>query len=89
MVASVIFALLAAIVLGVLSFVEAQDSQDIHLRQIGELVTQGQLSSGMATGGDTDETLIIQRLQVGIQGKLSIALNYPDGLYSLMLQGEH
>ncbi len=88
MFASVIFALLAAIVLGALSFVEAQDSQDIHLRQIGELVAQGQLSSGIATGGDTDETLIIQRLQIGIQGKLPIALHYPDGLYSLMLQGE-
>ncbi len=89
MFASVIFALLASIILGILSFIEAQDSQDIHLRQIAELVTQGQLSSGIATGGDTDETLVIQRLQDGLQGnKLPIAFNYPDGLYSLMLQGE-
>ena len=88
MLASVIFALLASVVLGVLSFIEAQGSQDIHLRQIGELVAQGQLSSGIATGGDTDETLLIQRLQVGFQGKLPIAFNHPDGLYSLILQGE-
>lgn len=88
MLASVIFALLASVILGILSFIEAQGSQDIHLRQIGELVAQGQLSSGIATGGDTDETLVIQRLQVGLQGKLPIAFNDPDGLYSLMLEGE-
>ena len=90
LVVSGVFALLAGILSGVIAFIEAQEVQDFHLQQIGELLIHKQISSGVVRGGDDgNETLVVQRLQAGYPRELPIALDHPDGLYSLKLQDEY
>jgi signal transduction histidine kinase len=81
------FSILAAAVSGITSFYEAKDSQDIYLTQVGDLIKQGGLFSGITTGGDEedDETLIVQCLQSNCQKRLKIPTNISNGFYTLII----
>lgn len=86
-IASAFFALFAGIIAGVNEFLEAQETQDVILRQIGELATHFQIASITVTGGEPEEPLIVQSLRNKEQCKLPIDPDCPDGLYTLKLNG--
>lgn len=79
------FSLLAGIVSGVIAFVEAQESQDIYLHQIGVLIEQAGISNSEILGSESDEILVVQCLQANCKQELPVPLDFPDGIYTLTL----
>ena len=81
------FSLLAGIVSGIIAFVEAQESQDIYLHQVGILLEQTHILNNKTLGDDSDEKLIIQSLQADNKGELPVPLDSPDGIHTLTVHG--
>jgi len=98
MLISGIFALLAGIISGYGTFVEARDLQDIHLRQVGTLMVSGQFDndslqrSTQAMASQEDEGLLVQRLDtlpITLTNDQGISLaSYQDGLHTISLNAQ-
>lgn len=96
---SAFFALLASIISGYNTFLEARSLQDIHLRQVGSLMISGQFDNislqrtALEMANHEDEGLLVQRiddLPLSLNNDQGIPLvSYQDGLHTMLLNSQN